>query len=46
MIEATPGNEIPGLISDADKLFTSQKFDQALEKYEHLVGLIQLIQKF
>ena len=39
MIEATPGNEIPGLISDADKLFTSQKFDQALERYEHLVGL-------
>ena len=39
MIEATPGNEIPGLISDADKLFTSQKFDQALEIFEKLVGL-------
>ncbi len=39
MIEATPGNEIPGLISDADKLFTSQKFDQAVEIFEKLVGL-------
>jgi len=39
MIDATPGNEIPGLISDAEALFTDQKFNEALKKFEELVAI-------
>ena len=39
MIEATPGNEIPKLIEEADKLFSSQKFEESLKLFESLVGM-------
>ncbi len=39
MIDATPGNEIPKLIEDADKLFSEQKFEEALKLFESLVGM-------
>ena len=31
MIEATPGNEIPKLIEEADQLFSDQKFEESLK---------------
>ncbi len=39
MIDATPGNEIPKLIEEADKLFGEQNFDEALKLFESLVGM-------
>ena len=39
MIEATPGNEIPKLIEEADKLFGDQKFEESLKLFESLVGM-------
>ena len=39
MIDATPGNEIPKLIDEADQLFTEQKFTESLNIYEKLVGM-------
>ena len=39
MIDATPGNEIPKLIEEADKLFGEQKFEEALKLFENLVGM-------
>ncbi len=39
MIEATPGNEIPKLISEADQLFGDQKFEESLRLFESLVGM-------
>ena len=39
MIEATPGNEIPKLIEEADQLFSDQKFEESLELFESLVGM-------
>ena len=39
MIDATPGNEIPKLIEEADQLFTNQKFDESLKLFENLVGM-------
>ena len=39
IIDATPGNEIPGLINDAEALFTDQKFNEALKKFEKLVAI-------
>ena len=39
MIDATPGNEIPKLIEDADKLFTEKKFEEALGLFESLAGM-------
>jgi len=39
MIEATPGNEIPKLIEEADKLFSNQKFEESLKLFESLVGM-------
>ena len=39
MIEATPGNEIPKLISEADQLFGDQKFEESLKLFESLVGM-------
>ena len=39
LIDATPGNEIPKLIDEADQLFKEQKFDESLSLYEKLVGL-------
>ncbi len=37
MIDATPGNEIPKLIEEADQLFGDQKFEESLEIFENLV---------
>ena len=39
MIEATPGNEVPKLIEQADKLFGEQKFEDALKLFEGLIGM-------
>ena len=39
MIDATPGNEIPKLIEEADQLFKDQKFDESLKLFENLVGM-------
>ena len=39
MIEATPGNEIPKLIVEADKFFSEQKYDEALKIFESLIGM-------
>lgn len=39
MIDATPGNEIPKLIEEADKIFGEQKFEEALKLFESLVGM-------
>ena len=38
MIDATPGNEIPKLIEEADQLFSDQKFEESLKLFESLVG--------
>ena len=39
MIEATPGNEIPKLIEEADKIFGKQRYEEALELFENLTGM-------
>ena len=39
LIDATPGNEIPKLIEEAETLFKDQKFEEAQKVYESLVGL-------
>ena len=39
MIEATPGNEIPKLIKEANQLFIDQKFEESFKLYEKLVGM-------
>tara|TARA_B100001027_G_scaffold157363_1_gene110831 strand:+ start:85 stop:954 length:870 start_codon:yes stop_codon:yes gene_type:complete len=39
MIDATPGNEIPKLIDEADQLLKGQKFDESLTLFEKLVGM-------
>ena len=39
LIEATPGNEIPKLLGEADDLFKNQKFLEAQKIYETLVGM-------
>jgi putative thioredoxin len=39
LIDATPGNEIPKLLEEADNLFKNQKFEEAQKVYETLVGM-------
>jgi len=39
LIEATPGNEIPKLLQEAESFFKDQKFDEALQIYENLISL-------
>ena len=39
MIEATPGNEIPKLIEEANKLFSEQEYEGSLKLFENLVGM-------
>jgi len=39
LIDATPGNEIPKLLEEADNLFKDQKFEEAQKAYETLVGM-------
>ena len=39
LIDAMPGNEIPSLIQDAEKLFKEQEYEKAQKIYENLIGL-------
>jgi putative thioredoxin len=39
LIDAMPGNEIPKLLEEADNLFKDQKFKEAQQTYETLVGM-------
>ena len=39
LIEATPGNEIPGLITEADKLYQNQNYEKAIEIYQKIFVL-------
>ena len=39
LIDATPGNEIPKLLEEAESFFKDQKFDEALQIYENLISL-------
>ena len=39
MIDATPGNEIPKLINEADLLFKDQKFEDSKALFEKLVAM-------
>ena len=39
MIDATPGNEVPKLIDEADQLFKDEKFEESLTFYEKLAGM-------
>ena len=39
LIDATPGNEIPKLLEEADNLFKDQKFEEAQKIYETLIGM-------
>jgi len=39
LIDATPGNEIPKLLEEADNLFKDQKFEEAQKTYETLIGM-------
>tara|TARA_Y100001935_G_C17223786_1_gene466703 strand:- start:83 stop:952 length:870 start_codon:yes stop_codon:yes gene_type:complete len=39
MIEATPGNEIPKIIDEANQLFADQKFEESLKLFESLVTM-------
>ena len=39
LIDAMPGNEIPALIQDAEKLFKDQEYEKAQKIYENLIGL-------
>ena len=37
LIEATPGNEVPKLIEEAEGLFKEQKFEETLKIYEQII---------
>ena len=39
LIDATPGNEVPKLLEEADNLFKDQRFQEAQQLYETLVGI-------
>ena len=39
MIDATPGNEIPKLIEDAETLLKDKKYEEAQKAFENLVGM-------
>jgi len=39
LIDAAPGNEVPKLLEQADNLFKDQKFQEAQQIYETLVGM-------
>ena len=38
LIEATPGNQIPKLLDEANNLFKDQKFEEAQKAYESLIA--------
>ena len=39
LIDATPGNEIPQLIEEANQLFKNQKYDESINIFEKLIGM-------
>ena len=39
LIDATPGNEIPKLLEEANNLFKSQKYSEAQSIYENLIAI-------
>ena len=39
LIDATPGNEVPKLLEEADNLFKDHKFEEAQKIYESIVGM-------
>ena len=39
MIDATPGNEIPKLINEAEELFKEKKYEEAQSAFENLIGV-------
>ena len=39
LIDAAPGNEVPKLLEEADSLFQDQKFQEAQQIFETLVGM-------
>ncbi len=39
LIDAAPGNEVPKLLEEADSLFKDEKFQEAQQIYETLVGM-------
>ena len=39
LIDATPGNEVPKMLEEADSLFKDQKFHEAQQIYETLVAM-------
>ena len=39
LIDATPGNEVPKLIEEAEKFFKDQEYDKAQKIYENLIAL-------
>jgi len=39
LIDAAPGNEVPKMLGEADNLFKDQKFQEAKQIYETLVGM-------
>jgi putative thioredoxin len=39
LIDATPGNELPKLIEEAEKLFKDQRFEESKKIYENLIAL-------
>jgi putative thioredoxin len=39
LIEATPGNEIPKLLEEANSLFKEQRFEESQQAYESLIAL-------
>ena len=39
LIDAAPGNEVPKLLEEADDLYKDQKFQEAQQIYETLVGM-------
>ena len=39
IIDAAPGNEIPKLMDEADKLFKNQQFNESIAIYEKLIGM-------
>ena len=39
LIDAAPGNEVPKLLEEADNLFKDEKFQEASQIYETLIGI-------
>ena len=39
LIDATPGNEVPKLIEEAERFFKDQKFEESLAYFEKIVGM-------